>query len=148
MSEKRRLKFDSIDEVIAEIARLRPGYRQLRNWNLPMMGRHITLTIERFLMPPANSVPTPDEAARKAAFVDVVLATFRPPPGLIPPPDLMPPPDCTEADIDRAISALEKLKSYPHPLVAMGAMGPVSIDEFRRLNLIHIAHHLGYLIPT
>ena len=147
MSEKRALQFNSEDDALAEIAKLRKGYRQLKNWNLPMVGRHASLVIQRGLQPPASPIPTPEEAERKKAFVDVVLTTGRPPAGFTPPPDIMPPADCDDTDISKMETALQALKTYPHPLVAMVAFGPVSIGEFRRLNLIHLAHHLGFLIP-
>ena len=52
------------------------------------------------------------------------------------------------ADIEAIINGLRKLQTYPHSLVDMGPFGPVPIEEFRRLNLMHLAHHLHFLNPT
>ena len=76
MSEPRRLKFHSIDDALAEIGRLRSGkHTQLRNWSLPMMAWHVSIPLRKYTTPPTDPVPTPEQAARKAAFVDVVLST-------------------------------------------------------------------------
>lgn len=148
MSEKRRLNFANEDEMLVDLARLRKGYRKLGNWTLPMTSRHLAIVIERSLMPPASPTPTPEQAARKAAFVDVLLKTRRPPAGFTPPPDIMPTPECDDAEIARLEEACRRLKAYPHALVLMGPFGPVPIDEFREITLMHSAHHLALLIPT
>ena len=49
MSEKRFVVLKSIDEAIAEIDRLRKGYRKTGNWSLPMTARHMVLTIRPLL---------------------------------------------------------------------------------------------------
>ena len=129
INERRRLRFTSEQEALAELARLRLGSRQLKNWSFAQICRHLALPMERFLSPPQSPDPTPQEAAAKAGFLDVILTTGRPPPGFEAPPEFVPPLDCNEADIDRLENALRRLQAYPHPLVAMGPFGPVPIGD-------------------
>ena len=148
MSERRHLKLTTEDQALAEIATLRRGYRQLGNWTLPMAAKHFVLVSANALKPPASPTPTPEQAARKAAFFDVILQTGTPPKNFNPPPEMLPTPDCDDKDVDRMESVLRAMKAYPHPLVATGPFGPVPITEFRSLQLMHLGHHLGFLVPT
>jgi hypothetical protein len=148
INERRRLRFASEDDALAELARLRKGCRPLKNWSMAGICWHLSFPMIRFTSPPASPVATPQEAAMKANFVDVILKTGRPPAGYEAPPELVPPPGCTESEIDRLEGALRKLKGYTHPLVGMGPFGPVPIGEYRQFMLGHCAHHLGYLVPT
>jgi hypothetical protein len=147
-NERRRLRFACEDDALAELATLRKGCRPLKNWSLAQICWHLAFPLDRFTSPPASPVPTPQEAAKKAAFLDLILKTGRPPAGFQAPPETIPPAGCPEAEIDRLEKALRRLKAYEHPLVAMGPFGPVPIHEYRQFNLGHIAHHFGYLVPT
>jgi hypothetical protein len=144
----RILKFADEDQAIAEIQRLRRGYRKTKNWTLPMICWHVGGLADPIMTPPPSTTPTPEEAARKKGFLDVILETGRPPGNFEAPPDATPKPDCPEDEVDRYIVALKKLKSYPHSHVNFGPFGPVSVGEFRTLMLMHTAHHLAFLEPT
>ena len=146
-NERRRLRFACEDDALAELARLRKGCRPLKNWSMAQICWHLSFAL-KFMSPPASPIPTPQEAAAKAGFIDLILKTGRPPPGFEAPPETVPPSGCVDGEIDRLETALPQLKAYPHPLVGMGPFGPVPILEYRQFNLGHIAHHLGYLVPT
>jgi hypothetical protein len=144
-AQKRTLSFRNEDEAIAEIDRLRAGgYKQIGNWTIAMMCRHLDGPIEA----PATTKATPREASMKESFVDVILKTGRPPGKFEAPPERVPAPSCNDADIEQFKSNLRKLKAHAHSHVAMGPFGPVPTDEFRRLVLMHTAHHLSFLIPS
>ena len=145
---RRKLSFNSEDDVIAEVDRLRAaGCRPRGKWSLPMTCRHLAVGLESILRPPASSTPTPEQAERKKGFVDVLLRTGKPIPGFQSPPHMVPPDDCNDAEVDRLKAALLKLKRYEHDFVDFGPFGPVSTDEARRLTLVHSAHHLSHLDP-
>jgi hypothetical protein len=147
--ERRSLKFRNEDEVIAEINRLRRGYRQTGKWSLAQIAWHVAVPMEKYTAPPASpdAKRTPEQDEIKVRFVDPILA------GQIPimrdaPPNTVPPETANESDIARFEAALQKLKTYPHAMIEMGPIGPVPADECRQCHLFHAAHHLSFLEPT
>jgi hypothetical protein len=143
---RRTLSFRSEDEAIAEIDHLRVGgYTQLKNWSLPMICWHLSRGGSP--KPPASPTPTAEQAERKKAFIDLILATGKGPPGFQAPPHMTPKPDCGEDVVLQFRSILQELRDYPHPLVDFGPFGPVPIEEVRKLTLMHAGHHLSFLEP-
>ena len=143
---RRQLQFSNEDEVIAEVDRLRAaGYAQRGNWSLAQMCFHLGVVPSRSLTPPASTTPTPAQQRMQAGFVDVILATGKPPPGMQPPPFMIPPAACGDAEIEAFKDAMRKMKSYPHSHVDFGPMGPLPIETMRKLTLLHAAHHLSHL---
>ena len=150
MSDKRTLNFETEAEAIAEIQRLRGGHRLTGRWTLPQICYHVAVPLKGELAPPVpmDLARTPEQEAMKAGFVDFILAERRMKPEWQAAGEWIPPATCGEADVDTFVSLLEKLRDYPHPRVVMGPIGPVSIEEFRGVNLAHAAHHLSHLIPS
>jgi hypothetical protein len=144
----RKLNLRSEDDIIAEVNRLRKGYRKTGNWSLPQISWHVGTLIDKYLAPPVSATPTPDETTKKVGFVDAMLKTRQSPPGFEAPPQLVASPDLTDAAVDHFIESLKKMKTYAHPLVGMGPCGPVKIEEFRQVHCVHAEHHLGFLTPT
>ncbi len=150
-SKQRDLSFATEDQVIAEIARLQRGYAKNGNWSLAQIAWHLVIPLERYLSPPADpsAKMTPQQLAMKERFVDVCVKTGKlPPHAMTAPPDWTPPPTANDSDIARFEAGLIKLKNYPHAMVEMGPIGPVTTAEYRRVILVHAAHHLNYLEPT
>ncbi|MGB7156718.1 MAG: DUF1569 domain-containing protein [Tepidisphaeraceae bacterium] len=147
MSDARRaLSFRSEDEAIAELDRLRVGgYAQHGSWSLQMICWHLAYGGE--LNPPASTTPTPEQAAQKKAFIDLILSTGKPPPGFQAPPEMTPSPDCDDAAVLGFRTLLKELKAYPHSHIDFGPFGPVSIEDVRKLTLLHAGHHLSFLEP-
>jgi hypothetical protein len=151
VSDRRRLEFRTEVEVLAEVARLRRGWRRRGNWTLPQVAWHLASLIEKFLESPADPAArrTPQQEALKAGFVDYIIAHGKPPPhATTAPPAFTPPSSATDADIDRFEHQLRRLKAYPHALVEMGPIGPVAIEECRACHLAHAAHHLSFIEPA
>ena len=146
MSDARRqLNFRSEDEAIAELDRLRAGgYAQRGNWTLPMICWHVNRPV---LAPPKSDAPSPEQAAAKKGFIDLILTTGKGPPGFQAPPEITPKPDCGDEVVLAFRKMLADMKSYPHRFVDFGPFGPVPIDEVRKLVLMHSSHHLSFLDP-
>lgn len=147
----RTLNFETEQQVIDEVARLRRGYRQGGNWTLAQICWHVGRPVELFLAPPEpmDLAPTPEQAKKKAGFVDYILTHRTAPPGTKDaPPPMVPPPTAAPPDIDHYLALLHRLRDYPHPKVMMGPVGPVTVAEFRACNLFHAAHHLAFLVPV
>ncbi|MFT3787821.1 MAG: DUF1569 domain-containing protein [Tepidisphaeraceae bacterium] len=146
----RIVKFNTEADAIAEIERLRAGpCAKAGNWNLQQILWHVTLPIRSFLSPPApGQNATPEQAAKKAGFVDVLIKSEGPPKNFDAPPAFVPAADLPASEIDVALDLLRKLAAYPHASVYTEPFGPIPIDEWRKLNLLHASHHLSYLIAT
>jgi hypothetical protein len=146
----RNLNFETEQQVIDEVNRLRRGYRQAGNWNLAQICWHVGRPIEFFMVPPEpmDLAPTPEQAQKKAGFVDYIMTNRTAPPHIKDaPPPMVPPPTAGQPDIENYLAQLQRLSNYPHPKVMMGPIGPVTIAEFRACNIFHAAHHLGFLVP-
>jgi hypothetical protein len=143
-----KLKFDNVDAVITDIAHLRGnGYSKQGNWSLAQVAWHVAVPIEKYLSPPApGATATAEQIEKKKAFFAKIMN-----PGgssqFEAPPMMTPPATAGDADIERFIAALNRLKAYDHAMVEMGPLGPVPLSEFIEAQLIHSAHHLGFLSP-
>jgi hypothetical protein len=143
---RRTLSFRNEDEAIAEIDRLRAGgYTQRKNWTLPMICWH--LSVGGSPQPPASSTPSPEQAERKRKFIDVILETGRPAGNFEAPPQMTPKPDCADDAVLRFRAILKDIRDFPHAYVDFGPFGPISIDQVRKLTLLHASHHLSFLEP-
>lgn len=147
-NDRRQLTFASVDDALADVAQLRRGYDRLGTWSLPQICWHLGIIVERFLKPAAaNAVATPEQAARKVAFVDAILNGTAPKVGEAA-PSLVASADVGDEAIDLFDAQFRRLRDFPHPFTDMGSCGPVTIDEFRTCHLYHAAHHLSFLVPT
>lgn len=145
----RALQFKSEDEAIAEVDRLRRGYRRHGKWSLGQIAWHLALPMSKHLEPaPPGAQPTPEQTAIKAGFVDVIVQTGKPPAhAKTAPPSFMPPETAGDADIDNFKSQMLRMKQIDYPMVAMGPIGPVPTAEVRLCHLAHASHHLSFLTP-
>jgi hypothetical protein len=149
MTGRRALKFHSEDDVITYVQHVRTiPLARLGNWSLPQVSRHLAMTIEGSLTPPATEIPTEEQTATKNKFFSMILG----PDGILPnmplPSHLVPPPDSNDAEIVRFVEALGKLKTYPHRFISVGKCGPVPVEEVRLLHMRHAEHHLSFLVPA
>jgi hypothetical protein len=61
---------------------------------------------------------------------------------------IMPPDDTPESAIDGFLEALDVLKNFKGEFSSNPRLGKMSHKAYKRLHLIHCAHHFGFLIPT
>jgi hypothetical protein len=148
-STRRPLMFKTPGELAAELDRLKNvETKQRGKWTVAQACRHLAVTIEANLSPPASEIPTPEETAMKEKFFAMVLGEAGIPENMpIGNPALIPPDDCTDAEIDRLKAAFKALSDYPHKCVKVGRCGPVPVAELIPLHLAHCAHHLSFHIP-
>lgn len=145
---RRELKFETVDDALADVARLRRGYGRTGNWSLPQVCWHLGIIVERYMRPAAkDAVATPEQAAKKASFVDAILNGTAPKVGDAP-PSLVPDETLGEDAVELFERQFARLRDFPHAHTDMGACGPVTIQEFRACHLYHAAHHLSFLVPT
>ena len=150
MDERRQLDFQTEDDVIADVRRLRKGYKKLGQWSLPQICYHVAVPMKEFAPPePADLERTPEQEKRKSGFVDYIVAERKlKPEWMTAAGEWIPPETAGDAEIGAFLDALRTERDYPHDRIMMGPLGPVMIDEFRTVTFVHAAHHLRHLVPT
>ena len=144
---RRRLNFNSEDEVIADVKRLRRGYTQAGAWSLPKMCAHLEKSV-RYRMQPGPFPPNTQEQDARGAMFEQIMVSGRLPDAIEAPPTMLPPDDCRDEAVDVFLAVMEEFKRFPGPIAPHRLFGRLSDSDARRLNLIHCAHHLSYLTPT
>ncbi len=146
---KRTLEFHALDEALADVDRLlRDGYTRQGDWNLAQICAHLTDAFNRSIDGFNYAIPWAVRRIFGPIVLRKVLRIRQLPPGFQLPQEQVPPagPDAHEcaAKLRRSI---ERFERHDGPMAAHPFFGPISHDTWRRLHLIHAAHHLGFLVP-
>ncbi|HEV2292546.1 MAG TPA: DUF1569 domain-containing protein [Tepidisphaeraceae bacterium] len=144
---RRQLNFNSEEEVIAEVQRLRRGYVQSGAWSLPQMCAHLDKAVQFRMQPGPFPSDTPEQMKNKER-VTGILATGKLPEGIVAPESMLPPAECGDASIDAFVVTLDKYRRFPGPTAPHRIFGALAEPDARKLNLIHCAHHLSFLTPA
>jgi len=147
MNPRRTLRFNSEDDVIAEVQKLRHGYTQAGSWNLPRICWHLNVGVQNRMKAGPFAPNTPEQEARQGQ-IRQILASGRLPSGIAAPEGAVPPPDAGDEAIDALLASLEQFKKFPGPIPPHRLFGHLADGDARTLNLIHCAHHLSFLTPV
>jgi Protein of unknown function (DUF1569) len=145
---RRSLRFGSLDEVMPDVERLlEEGHTTVGTWTLAQLCRHVATVMRRVVDLPASTPSDPsqwvgDERKRE------VLETGLLPEGLPGPPEVMPV-DTSDArqEAEGLRQAIAHYKASPGPVIPHRLFGPLTKEEWDRLQLIHVAHHLSFAVP-
>lgn len=131
-----------------EVDRLREGHRTVGSWSLGQICQHLATVMRRVVDLPASTPVDPSQRLPEERKQQV-FRTGQLPEGLPAPPELLPDPAVTEEDGAEALrSAIAHFNaSATGPVVPHRLFGPLSKDEWHRLQCIHCAHHLGFALP-
>ena len=146
-SRREDLSFASIDDVIVDVQHLRKGCAKAGGWNLPAMCWHLEAATRLRMAPGPFPPNTPEQDSRAARLKDI-LATGKLPSGIEAPAPALPPANVDDSAIDALIATLKKWDAYTGPIAPHRLFGHMPEADIRKLNLIHCAHHLSYLVPT
>lgn len=153
--QRRELRFANFDEVIRDAEQLHAnGYEKVGNWNLAQTCGHlanwITYPIDGF--PPAGCMigtmlwlirNTIGKGMKKKILATGGFKEQRP---TI--PDSVPASGGDEAvAVAKLKEAIERFKSHNGPIHPSPIFGAMDKEEMGRLQAIHAAHHLSFLIP-
>jgi hypothetical protein len=146
-SRRSWLKFQTVDDAIADVQNLRKGWVQTSGqWTLPQICWHLNMATQTVMAPGPQAPDTPEQVAARPRLKTILeegRITAVPPA----PQRAIPPADAGDEAIDAFLATLEKLKNFPGPFGPHRIFGTIPDDDMRRLALIHCAHHLGYLAP-
>ncbi len=150
MTKRRHLDLHSLDEVIAEVERLRDGgYTATGKWNLSQMAEHLSGTIRIGIDGDEKRLPW---LMRKVAWHVLARARrtrkmFNGAPTL---PRLVPAPTGSDdpAEINRLIATLAEARDFAGPLPPYPLCDGLTLEDWKDLMVVHSQHHLGFLIPS
>jgi hypothetical protein len=134
--------------VIADVQRLRRGYKRVGAWSLPQMAWHLNQAVLARMKPGPHAADTPEQTARRPLLQHVLMMNGYLPDGISAPDPMVPPADAPESAVDDLIASLKQLKAYRGEIAPHRLFGHIPDAEARKLNRIHCAHHLSYLTPT
>jgi hypothetical protein len=140
------LKYPDESAAIADVQWLRKGHHQIGNWTLEQMCWHMG-TILKFLMQPPKGQVTP-QTPEQRAILESVLSSGKIRKGVDAPPQVLPPESAGDESVDLYIRKMNEMTTYAGPWTPHRMFGPISPDDYRKLTLIHAAHHFANLIPT
>jgi hypothetical protein len=145
---RRPLSFASFDEVMPDVERLLEGHATVGAWSLGQICRHLATVLRRVADAPATTPADPSqwvgEERKRQVFESGTLPEAIPgPPETMPTPGLDP---REEAEGLRA--AIAHYRSSGGPVIPHRLFGPLSKAEWERLQLIHLAHHLSFAVPS
>ena len=146
--ERRTLQFDNFDEIMPEVERLVAGHRTVGSWSLAQICHHLAKVMRRVVDMPAS---TPHDATMEVGEEKKrqVLESGKLPEGLPAPPQLVPPEGLDEREeVEGLRQAIAHYKASKGPVVPHRLFGPLSKQEWDRLQCIHCAHHLSFAVPN
>lgn len=150
VSRKRKLDFQTGDEVIAEIQRLRrDGYTIGKNWNLTQACEHLNATMLGGMDGFGFRLPWILRATVIRWIFNRKLRTRKMSSG----PTLArlkPTTDSRSDDetiIEECLATIERAKSFEGSLDDYPFLDDLKTEDWRQFMWMHAGHHLGFLSP-
>ena len=149
MSARRTLAFNSLDQVMPDVDRLMAGYTKVGNWSLGQACNHLTKGVVAAIDGADFKAPWLLRMTLAPIFLRQILKSgkmreqIKVPKSLLPKPGLD---DRAEAEALRA--ALQLYAAHTGPLADHPFFGRLTREQMDRLQYIHCAHHLSFLLPN
>ena len=152
---RRKLSFASLDEVVLDAENLKAkGYEKAGNWDLAQVCLHLadwmTFPIDGFPKPPLpiHLMLWMLRITIGKKILRTILAEggMRAGSSTMPQTVKMPCGDPTTA-IANLRETVNKFKAFTGTIKPSPLFGAMNKDEATRLQLVHCAHHLGFLVP-
>lgn len=153
---RRELNFNSLAEVLREVDRLQAGgCEPLGQWNLAQICEHLA----DWMTFPLDGFPRPPIPVRGLMWIlrhtigrkqfRKILTTGQMRTGVPTFPETVHAPDSDPtAAIERLQQAMHRFETHTGPICPSPFFGPTDYELALRLQLVHCAHHLGFLRPV
>ena len=144
---RRGVSFNTFDEIMPDVDRLLDGHSTVGNWSLAQICRHLAIVLRRVVDLPAS---TPQDPSQWVGEVQKrqVLESGQVPEGMPGPQEVIPSDTLSEREeAEELRQAIAHYRASPGPVIAHRRFGPLTRDEWDRIQLIHIAHHLSFAVP-
>ena len=146
--ERRTLQFGDFNEIMPEVERLVASHTTVGNWSLAQICQHLANVMRRVVDMPAT---TPRDMTQEVGEEKKrqVLESGKLPEGLPAPPRLIPPEGLNECEeVEGLRQAIAYYKASNGPVIPHRLFGPLTKQEWDRLQCIHCAHHLSFAVPN
>lgn len=154
-AERRALDFRDFDAVVRDAEALAAGgYTKAGNWDLSQVCGHLA----DWMSYPIDGVPKASPPARVVLWVvrntvgrgmlKRVLRERRMPAGTSTLSQSVHAAGGSDADgVERLRRAVQRFRGHEGPFLPSPLFGQMSREEITQLQLVHCAHHLGFLTP-
>jgi hypothetical protein len=145
---RRSLRYGNLDEVLPDVERLmESGHTTVGNWSLAQICRHLSTVMRRVVDLPASTPSDPsqwvgEERKRQVFETNSIQEGLPTPPEMVPAEAL----DARE-EAEGLRRAIAHYKASSGPVIPHRLFGPLTKEEWDRLQLIHFAHHLSFATP-
>ena len=150
MSQRRKLDFARLDDIMPDVERLMAGHLTVGRWSLAQMCRHLSdefrYSIDGF---PTRLLPRVIRRTIGVYFRRRLLRTRRMSEGLKVPAVYLPPPQLDAAAEARSLrTAVDRFHATSEPLAEHPLLGRMTRSQWTAFHCIHCAHHLSFAIPA
>jgi hypothetical protein len=151
VSGRRRLHFDNVQDIMADVDALAArSYRQLGNWSLGQMCKHLTIAMQMPLDGSSIKVPWFIRLAARMFFLPKLLREGMKPGFKLSPAaakSLVPDRTADADGVAQLRAAVARFQKEPlvHPHPFFGKLTP---EEWTTVALRHAELHLGFLLPN
>jgi len=142
----RALDFVDEEACVAEVERLRKGWRNGGEWSLGQACWHLAYPVKRSLKEPGDKEPTGAQRNAQEFLERVIVEGW--PAGLKAMEEMQPAADAGEWAVDEFVEAMRGLSDFRGEKMDAFLFGPVLTWKYRRFVLVHAAHHLGFFEPA
>ena len=145
---RRPLRYESFDAIMPDVDRLLGGHTTVGNWSLAQICRHLATVMRRVVDLPAS---TPHDATQEVGEERKrqVFESGMLPEGLPAPPAVLPTESLDEREeVEGLRRAIAHYKASPGPVVPHRLFGPLTREEWDRIQCIHCAHHLSFAVQA
>jgi hypothetical protein len=154
--QRRAVSFQNLDELIQDVQTLHAaGYTSVGNWDLSQACGHLNEWM-RYPMDGFPQAPWPMRLLMATLrntiaprMMRKVLAESAMKPGNPTIPSTVPAKGGDEANaVDKLCETARRLADHPGPFHASPMFGDLDRESLVKLQLIHCAHHLSFLVPN
>lgn len=144
----RQIVYRNFDDVLADVEQLRRGYEKKGNWSLAMILDHLTKSMLLPFNDQAPWLPPPIRWVARTMIRRMVRSGNYPEFKLIAPKVMKPAETISEqAAYEEFRAAAERINHLTDPTIDIRPFGRLEMADFKQMQLIHAAHHLGFLVP-
>jgi hypothetical protein len=145
--ERRSLRFDTVSEIMPEVERLRASHRTLAKWSLAQICKHLADSVNGSI----DGFDLRRHRIKRFFFRRLLLAytlRYGIPRNYLVDPGIEPVNDSALDDgVSQLRQAIQRYQSHNGPLQAHPLFGRMPRHTWDRIQCIHCAHHLSFVLP-
>lgn len=147
---RRELHFDRLDQVMPDVDRLlQEGYQTTGQWSLGQICKHLAMPLMWAIDGFPMKMPWVVRRTVGPLVYHRIAKTGKMPSGIKAPSQLQPSTDLDDrAEAEALRATIQLFTNHSGPFAENAFFGRLTREQYTRLNCIHCAHHLSFLITT